>query len=166
MFISCVKILTKCYEVNILRNKKSNKKKRKEMLGSTAWLPMSVREHHLRRLLLLLFGALVHAEKGNETKAVCITCVACVCPSARSGRKSSARIPASARAYDWICACSVWSGSERVGRDQIPVVPNKSNPSDPLIERINLTSPNRRRSLTLLSYSDLLSLHQFFFERF
>ena len=40
------------------------------MLGSTAWLPMSVREHHLRRLLLLLFGALVHAEKGNETKAV------------------------------------------------------------------------------------------------
>ena len=103
MFISCVKIFTKCYEVNILRNKKSNKKKRKEMLGSTTWLPMSVREHHLRRLLLLLFGALVHPEKGNETKAVCITCVACVRPSARSGRKSSARIPANARAYDWIC---------------------------------------------------------------
>ena len=93
-------------------------------------------------------------------------CGLCVRPSARSGRKSSARIPASARAYDWICACSVWSGFERVGRDQIPEVPNKSNPSDPLIERINLTSPNRRRSLTLLSYSDLLSLHQFFFERF
>jgi len=89
-------------------------------------------------------------------------CGLCVRPSARSGRKSSARIPASARAYDWICARSVWSGFERVGRDQIPEVPNKSNPSDPLIERINLTSPNRRRSLTLLSYSDLLSLHQFF----